>query len=80
MAKTSLLFIGATRIPGLSKSSIWGMNAAIYVILTLIPVWAIVTAQSFSMQYLVLAGLIAISAVSLIGKAVYRPKKPQTTQ
>jgi hypothetical protein len=80
MAKTSLLFIGATRIPGLSKSSIWGMNAALYVVLTLIPVWVIVTAQSFSLQYLVLAGLIAVSAVSLIGKAVYRPKKPQTSQ
>lgn len=80
MAKAALIFIGVTRIPGLSKGSIWGMNAVIYVVLTLIPVLVIVAAQSFSLQYLVLVGLIAVSAVSLIGKVVYRPKKPQTTQ
>jgi hypothetical protein len=78
MAKTSILFLGATRIPGLSKGTIWGMNAVIYVVLTLIPVWVIATAQGFSLQYVVLAGLIAVSVVSLIGKVFYRAKKLQT--
>ncbi len=78
MAKLSLLFLGATRIPGLGKGSIWGMNVAIYVVLTLIPVWVIVAAQNFGLSYLlVLAGLIAVSAVSLVAKVFYRAKKPQ---
>jgi hypothetical protein len=80
MAKTSLLILGTTRIPGLGKGTIIGMNITIYVILTLIPVWLLVTAQNFSMPYLLaLAGLIAVSAISLVAKVFYRSKKPKPT-
>ena len=79
ISKLSLLFLGATRIPGLGKGTIWGMNVAIYVVLTLIPVWVLVAAQNFSLPYLlVLAGLIAVSAISILAKVFYRAKKPQT--
>jgi hypothetical protein len=74
-----MLFFGAARIPGMGKGIILAMNVGIYVVLTLILVLVIVANQNFDLQYmLVLAGLIALSIISLLSKVFYRAKKPQT--
>jgi hypothetical protein len=81
LAKTSVLFLGVTRIPGLGKGTIIALNAVIYVALTLIPVWIIFGVPNLSFEYiLVLAGLAALTVVTLAGKFFYRAKKPQTQQ
>jgi hypothetical protein len=79
MAKTSLLFLGVTRIPGLEKSTIIAMNTVIYVALTLIPAGIILGVTNLNIEYiLILSGLAALTAVTLVGKYFNRAKKPLT--
>ena len=79
-AKLSFLFLGAYRIPGLSKSSILGMITFAYVILTLVPGWLIANSllQEFTVsKLLTLVGLIAISIYGIISRISRRGLKPQ---
>ena len=69
-AKLSLLFLGANRIPGIGKGSLYSMEITVYIILTVIPV--AVLANSLLVQFtilkiLLLAGLLAVTAVSAMG-------------
>ncbi len=64
IAKLSILSLGANRIPGLSKSSLLGMSAFLYIVLTVIPGWLLANSllQQFdALKVAVLAGLVAVS-------------------
>jgi hypothetical protein len=56
----SILFLGANRIPSLSKGSILGMTAAVYVILTVVPGFLIANSV---VQEFTLIKLIALSCL-----------------
>ena len=71
-AKLSKLFLGGNHIPGLSKGSVLGMAAYIYIILTVIPGIALTnsTFQGFSLvKLLVLVGLLSLSIYTIIIRA-----------
>lgn len=75
MAKLSILFLGANKIPGLSKSTITGMTTFSLAVLMFIP--AIVLGNSlldsFSLVKLtVLICLFGVSTIVLIGRLVNR--------
>jgi hypothetical protein len=75
MAKLSILFLGANKIPGISRSSIVGTTVYLYVVLMLIPI--AVLANSLLVQFnllmaVVLVGLVAASAAVLVGRVVNR--------
>ncbi len=63
-AKTSMLFLGGNRIPGISKSSTIGMTVYLYMLLTAVP-GAFLTSslmRGFDLfRALLLAGLLAIT-------------------
>jgi hypothetical protein len=60
LAKLSILFLGASKIPGLSKGTIWGMNVFTYVILMIIPCAVIISSlfSEFATLKLALLGLL----------------------
>ncbi len=71
IAKLSIMFLGANRIPGLSKGSILGMTIFAYVVLLVIPSWLLAESlmQQFSvLQALALAGILVISTYTLVAK------------
>ncbi len=69
LAKLSILIRGANRIPGLSKSSILGMSAFAYVVLTVIP--SLLLANSLLQEFSLLNALLlgGILLISLYGVA-----------
>ena len=69
IAKLSLIFLGANRVPGLSKSTILGVTIFSYVVLTIVPGWVIASSllQGFGLvNALLLGGLLGIAVVSII--------------
>lgn len=77
LAKLSILFLGANKIPGLSKSTIIGMVIFAYVVLSFIPGALLVNSLLTSFETIKLVSLIcllAISAVIPIGRIIYRNK------
>jgi len=69
LAKLSILFLGANRIPGLSNNTVKGMAIFVYTVLTLIPAAFLIYSlvSSFEMLKIIsLACLFGISAVALI--------------
>ncbi len=69
IAKLSILFLGANRIPGLSKSSIIGMVFFVYVALTVVPSLLLTNSllQEFNLlNASVLAGILSISIFSIV--------------
>ncbi|MGD6810694.1 MAG: hypothetical protein ACQCN3_13435 [Candidatus Bathyarchaeia archaeon] len=80
MAKLSLLFLGATHIPGIGKATIAAMDITVYVILTLIPGWLLASslmAEYSLLKLLVLGGLIAVSIVAATGLLYHLAVKPK---
>jgi hypothetical protein len=80
MAKLSLLFLGATHIPGIGKATIVAMGATVYAVLTLIPGWLL--ASSLMTEYsllklLALVGLVAVSIIGVSGLLCHVAVKPQ---
>ncbi len=76
-AKMSILFLGADRIPGLSKSSIWGMTAFVYVVLLVIPGLVLGNSMLSELTWLklmFLAGLLGISFYALVSRLKNRNK------
>ncbi len=70
-AKLSILFLGANRIPGLSKGSILGMTATVYVILTVLPGSLLTNSvlQEFTLlKFIALSCLVAITLYAIISK------------
>ena len=81
-AKLSILFLGASRIPGISKGTIWGMNIFTYVILMIIPFAVILNSlfSEFTTLKLALLGLLlGFSVFDVVNKirnrnrALWRP-------
>jgi hypothetical protein len=75
MAKLSILFLGANKIPGLSKSTIAGMTTFTYAVLMFIP--AIVLGNSLlnsfnTMKLAALICLFSVSTIVLIGRLINR--------
>jgi hypothetical protein len=71
IAKLSLLFLGANRIPGISKSSIIGIDVFLYVALSIIPisVFAASLLQGFSfLSAMVLTGLLIVSIFGIVAR------------
>jgi hypothetical protein len=69
MAKMSILFRGANRIPGLSKGSVIGMSVYLYIVLFAIPGALLASSllQEFSVFKVgLLAGLLAVSVFGLV--------------
>ena len=65
-AKMSLMFLGANRIPGLSKGTILGLMTFAYVVLTVIPLLLLITTDVAALPNLVvLVGLIAVTTAGL---------------
>lgn len=80
IAKLSLLFLGKTHIPGLSKTTISAMFTTIFVVLTVIPVGLLASSllAEYSMpKLLVLAGLAAVSAIWGTGILYHIAVKPK---
>ncbi len=71
IGKLSIMFLGANRIPGLSKGSILGMTIFAYVVLLVIPSWLLAGSllQQFSvLQASALAGILIISIYSIVSR------------
>ncbi len=70
-AKLAFLFLGANRIPGLSRGSIFGMSIFLYMILTAVPLWLLIDSvfQEFSLLKVSVLGLIVlISIYGVVGR------------
>jgi hypothetical protein len=71
IAKLSIIFLGANRVPGLSRSTVVGLAVFLYVALTVVPVFLLAASlqQSFSVEtLLVLAGLLAVTVFSVAAR------------
>ncbi len=71
----SILFLGASRIPGLSRGSILGMTAFTYVVMLLIPGYALTNSilEEFTLlKSVMLAGLLGISAFAIANRVKNR--------
>jgi hypothetical protein len=69
MAKMSILFRGANRIPGLSKGSVMGMSVYLYIVLLVIPGALLASSLMGEFSLLkvgLLAGLLAVSVFGLV--------------
>jgi hypothetical protein len=74
-AKLSILFLGANSIPGLSKNSIIGMVAFIYLLLIVIPVAMLTNSilVEFSLlKIMILIGILTVAAIALISRVMSR--------
>ena len=77
LAKLSILFLGANRIPGQSNVAVKGMAIFVYIVLTLIPAVLLLYSLSPSFETLKiisLASLIGISTVALTSRLRNRNK------
>ena len=75
LAKLSILFLGANRIPGQSNGSIKGMTIFVYIVLAIIPSALLIysLASSFETAKIIsLACLIGISTITLISRFINR--------
>lgn len=75
LAKLSILFLGANRIPGISKNSIVGMTAFIFLALLIVPAAVLINsilAQYTLVKFIFLIILIVISLCALTGRVVNR--------
>ena len=80
MAKLSLLFLGANHIPGIGKGTILAMDTTVYVVLTLIPGWLLVSSlmtEYSLLKLLALAGLVAVSIIGILGLLYHVTVKPK---
>ena len=74
-AKMSILFLGANEIPGISKGSIFGMTAYVYVVLSAIPSLILVNsilAEFTSFQAFLLVALIVLSMYAVVSRVKNR--------
>ena len=75
LAKLSILFLGANKIPGISRGTIVGMTVYLYLVLMVIPIIAL--ANSLITQFnllmaVALACLVAVSAATVLGRLINR--------
>ena len=78
LAKLSILFLGANKIPGISDGTVKGMTIFIYAALTILPASPLIYSLSASFEaakIISLACLFGISAVAIVSKIANRNKK-----
>jgi hypothetical protein len=82
LAKLSILFLGANRIPGLSNSSVLGMTVFVYIALFIIPIFVLINSLFGELTTLKLTLLIIILGVFAVAvgerfsnrnKALWKP-------